>query len=486
MRLRMPPPQHGIFVVLFAVLALVLLSFTALALDAAQLYRRHAILKGAADAAALAAARELDGTEAGLGAAATAAQTVLEEQDLPWSASALRFGASATGEWKSAVPANERWQTRFARVDAAELDPDMATVTRLLALGGAAREVELDAVAVAGPTLVQMAPLAICAMDVLRYSQHPLLDPSATPERMEHGFRRGVSYNLLRLNPEGLDPVNFVVNPVEFPGDGSASPTEANFAHAVVAPYMCTGAMMPSRNGKLYVKQPFPTDLIPELNSRLNLFPAGSACVLAGSPPDTNVYEFLRASWLNNNDINDIAATPRTHAHAEEWTGGGYLGTVADIDFAAYPAERDNMLRHRYGTLWAYARPYYYSSSAADNQGALAAPSSMKDLYPVKVTAPMKEVVSTWSSSRTPPYVFAGTSTTYKAPASARKLRYQRVLHVPLLDCPVVGSEATVLAIGKFMLTVPASNAAGDTYISGEFGGLAAGSGRAIATRLYR
>ena len=65
MRQRMPPPQNGIFVVLFAVLALVLLSFTALALDAAQLYRRYAILKSAADAAALAAARELDGTEAG-------------------------------------------------------------------------------------------------------------------------------------------------------------------------------------------------------------------------------------------------------------------------------------------------------------------------------------------------------------------------------------------------------------------------------------
>ncbi|HYE40063.1 MAG TPA: hypothetical protein VEB23_09040, partial [Ramlibacter sp.] len=104
----------------------------------------------------------------------------------------------------------------------------------------------------------------------------------------------------------------------------------------------------------------------------------------------------------------------------------------------------------------------------------------------VKVTAPMKEVVSTWSSSRSAPYIFAGTSTTFKAPTSTRKLRYQRVLHVPLLECPVVGSEATVLAIGKFMLTVPASNAAGNTYISAEFGGLAAGSGRSMATRLYR
>lgn len=486
MKPRMPPPQQGIYVVLFAVLALVLLSFTALALDAAQVYRRHAAMKRAADAAALAAARELDGSPAGVTAAANAAQAVLEEQGMAWSASALRFAVSVDGEWKAAVPAAELWQTRFARVDAAELDPDMATVTRMLALGGAAREVTLEAVAVAGPTLVQMLPLAICAMDSLRYSERPLVDSAAAPERVEHGFRRGVTYNLLRLNPDGTDPVNFVVNPVDFPG-AAASPSAANFARGVVAPHICSGTMMPSRNGKLFVRQPFPTDLIPELNSRLNQYPAGSACVLAGAPPDTNVYEFLRASWLTNNDINDDPLTPRTHAHAEEWTAGGTrLATVADIDFAAYPLERDNRKRHHYGSLWAYGRPVHYSASAAENQGAQLAISAMKNLYPVKPVVPAKEVESTWPSARTPPYIFAGTVTTFKAPASTRRLRFQRVLHVPLLQCPVVDGEATVLAIGKFMLTVPASNAAGDTYVSAEFGGLVAGSGRSIATRLYR
>lgn len=485
MRLRMPPPQHGIFVVLFAVLALVLLSFTALALDAAQLYRRHAALKRTADAAALAAARELDGSQAGLEAAATAAQTVLEEQDLIWSASALRFAISADGEWRAAVPPDELWRTRFARIDASELDPGMATMTRMLALGGVAREVALEAVAVAGPTLVQMMPLAICAMDSLRYSERPLADSTAAPERVEHGFRRGVTYNLLRLNPDGTDAVNFVVNPVDVPG-AAAVPAESNFTRAVVGPYICSGAMMPPRNGKLFVRQPFPTDLIPEINARLNLYPEGSTCVLAGAPPDANVYEFLLPSWMNNNYIDDDISKPRTQAHAEEWNGGGYLATVADIDLDAFPLERDNLVRHRYGALWAYGRPYHYSSSAADNQGAQASPSAMKNLYPVKVTAPMKDVVSTWATNRTPPYIYAGTATTFKAPVSTRKLRYQRVLHVPLLQCPVVGNEATVLAVGKFMLTVPASNVAGNTYIAAEFGGLMAGSGRSISTRLYR
>jgi hypothetical protein len=42
-------------------------------------------------------------------------------------------------------------------------------------------------------------------------------------------------------------------------------------------------------------------------------------------------------------------------------------------------------------------------------------------------------------------------------------------LNVALLSCPVAGSSANVLAIGKFFMTVPAT----DTQIWAEFAGIA-------------
>jgi hypothetical protein len=273
-----------------------------------------------------------------------------------------------------------------------------------------------------------------------------------------------VTYNLLRLNPApaSTEGANFLVNPVDFP-DAAGGLDTANFTHAAVAPFVCEGSMAQPPGNQVYVQQPFPTDLIPELNSR---FGTASSCPAA--LPDRSIKEFLDADWLNND--------PRPTAHAEErFAADGSLVTVADLP-GGTPASRT---KEDYGTVWAYARPVRYSASAANHAGPAFKKADDEKLYPVDSGAKLD---ITWSDFTT----YLPYNSSFEAP-SGNFLRYRRVLHVPLLECPVTSGTATVLAVGKFMLTVPASNAdPSNPYISAEFGGLLPGSAGSTDTRLYQ
>src|SRR5206468_1917006 len=79
----------------------------------------------------------------------------------------------------------------------------------------------------------------------------------------------------------------------------------------------------------------------------------------------------------------------------------------------------------------------------------------------------------------TTPYQAAGGSATYKP------YRNTRVLHVPLLRCPVPpgsSATATVVGIGKFFMTVPASSSA----LYAEFAGMDTEAALGGNARLYR
>ncbi|MDE1941849.1 MAG: hypothetical protein KGI47_01730 [Betaproteobacteria bacterium] len=74
--------QSGSITLVFASVLAVLLGFLALAIDLSRLYLARSTLQGAADAAALAGARELDGTVAGSVNAVFVAQQVLQRYRL--------------------------------------------------------------------------------------------------------------------------------------------------------------------------------------------------------------------------------------------------------------------------------------------------------------------------------------------------------------------------------------------------------------------
>jgi hypothetical protein len=124
-----------------------------------------------------------------------------------------------------------------------------------------------------------------------------------------------------------------------------------------------------------------------------------------------------------------------------------------------------------YGPLWAFAKAAQWSSYVPGTPE----PSTGYTTFPSTPAAwatlyPPGPVPNAYPA--TTPYGASG-GTTFDGPSPANRpgVRLRRVLNVPLLSCPVgAGSNvsATVLAIGRFFMTVPATS----TSIPAEFAGV--------------
>lgn len=491
MKPQKPAAQDGVFAILFAVLLVVILSLAGLALDIGFAYERHGDMKNFANVAALAAAHELDGTVAGIDRALDQADARVRanswgnEYPADWDDAALSLGTTPDGPWQDAayvrgLPLQELKLYRYARVDAGLLDSAMTTVVRHFPFGGQRENQMASVVSVAGPVMTQMLPLAICAMDDDAHKGRLVWNRLGVEELVEHGFRRGVSYNLLQLNPEGTEPASYVVNPVDFPDSGGGLDA-ANFTHEAVAPFVCSGTMPQPRTDQVYVQKPFPTSLFPEINSRLGL---SSSCAATAALPDRNIKDYFSPypGWLPVNPEQPYAAPRKTK--------GGRLISVADVD----PAEEDDVDENStapfdpdnpdfpetkaYGTLWAYTRPVRYNSSSATYAGPTFKKADAANLYPDDAVINLGDLSVT-------PYM-NGSGSYFQAPGG-NFLRFRRVLHIPLLACPVTGNTATIVAVGKFFLTSQAKvPVTGDPYIAAEFAGLVSGAPVSTETRLFQ
>jgi hypothetical protein len=277
---------------------------------------------------------------------------------------------------------------------------------------------------------------------------------SATPtpsapnvELVEYGFRRGVGYDLMRLNPGGTSPANFVISPIG-----------GNLDDETVGAFVCTGTMAAREivGKNVTVATPFPlATLFDRFNSRFDIYPAGG-CNPNSAPPDANIRAYDRAvpgrvPWMTP------TSGPQT---AQTTTAGGKLWTVADPLPAAAPDAQS------YGVLWSYAKAVPFSSYTAGS------PEPATGYTPFDTSAwstlydPGRPAASGYPT--TTPYA-ATSGTNMLAPSAAHKpgLRDRRVLNIPLLACPVGGGTATVLAVGKFFMTVPATA----TSLYAEFAG---------------
>lgn len=480
--------QRGAIAVMFVVMLVGVMGMIGLALDLALVYNRKAELQALADATALAAARSLNGEVAGITNALTQATLVANNHTyqygkLPfgWSSSALRFSTAADtpdAGWMDAAaakaaPAN----VLFAKVDIGQLDAEPRTISTVL-IGVVSSELTTattSARAVAGRASVNVLPLAICAQSATpAASRANVAGNAAYNELVEYGFRRGVSYDLMKLSPSGTAAENFLIDPLSPPGTtGSA----AHLTAAVAAPFVCNGSMpMASvKGGTITVLRGFPIGALHDhLNSRLDLY-SGNACAPEAAPPDTNVKQYPPAGavWMQDDPEGQTAA---------EWTSNSTrLWTVAD------PLPGAASTPPKYGPLWAYSRavPYSaYSASVPEPVGGYAAPFSVtawSRLYtpnpPIPDSYPSALATST-------PYSTVDNPAYFDAP-DRPGLAKRRVLNVALLSCPVgAGSvaSATVLAVGRFFMTVAATNDA----ISAEFAGTAAQSTLTGAVELQR
>ncbi|MGK5035722.1 TadE/TadG family type IV pilus assembly protein [Janthinobacterium sp. LB3P118] len=456
--------QRGAMLIAFSILLIVVLGFIGLALDVGQVIGRKTELQNLADNAALAAAAELVGTPEGLLIAVAKAKHSAADRSA-WrrrmegailSDASIRFASTPdapASEWHAAGAVPDATTALFVRVDTQANDPSLGRVATafLGAWSPALRTLDTGARAVAGRSSLHLTPLAICALSGSAAS--PRTNAALLPavELLEYGFRRGVAYNLLKLNPHGPAAEHFVLNPLGRPGMLGSS---LHVSEASVLPFVCSGTVLYPRIGSasVHVHRPFPAALWPAFNARFNQH-AGSGCHPVTAPPDTNIraYPNTAANWWMTNTPDAPSAL----------STGNPLLSVADPESNATPPTLGS-----YGPLWSFAKAVKYSSVKPPGGYLPFATSDWPRLYPAAPAAPAAKS----GYPATPPYQTLAYQT---APTGNTGVAQRRLLHIALLACPVpAGSDvlAQVRGIGRFFMTAPASNG----VLSAEFAGLVA------------
>jgi Flp pilus assembly protein TadG len=469
--------QGGAIGIITAVLMPVLIGFLGLALETARLYNRQEEMRSLAQAAAVSAAGQLNGTSEGItNAIANAVYIVASGSDntkklhyqykstITFSDGAIKFASSPDGAagWLDANSAKASPAgLAYVRVATNDLDVDYGTVDLyLMQVLSRTKALRISYTTVAGKRRHKLIPLAICEMS--KDPTQPFKErkySSGYSELTEYGFRRGVSYNLMNLSPNSSSPVNYVVDPISLPPKGG------NFATGTVGPYVCTGTVeLPQVIGaQLNLQSPFPiSQFVSHLNSRFNKFNSTTKeCSAISAPPDSNIRSFAAGSgnidWMTDpGTAHPVAdtATPSTTR----------LETIADLDPSKSPASAAS-----YGPLWVFARAVPWSSYTAGQSEPSAgytpfpATSSIwKSLYS---PGPSLGTYPTDTNNATP---YSSTQAAGLPSTNYPGQMYRRVLNVPLLSCPADGSAGKVVAIARFFMTGQATTSA----INAEFAGV--------------
>lgn len=484
-----PASERGSAAVPFVLALPVMLGMMALAVDVSYIYTRKSELQQIADSIALAAAKELNGTSAGATNAATQAKKIAIANfynglgsQVDWNPEALTFAPSANtpdDQWKSvsAIGSNAvADKLLFAKLDTSMLrsmDGDDPGLLRVL-LGGivdAATETRVSALAVAGPTAVQVTPLAVCALDTVPVGTR--VNPGAASESTEYGFRRGVSYNLLDLSPASSTPQAYLVNPVD---SGASANNPLHFGAAYVKQFVCNGsvALGSVRAGSKVHVAPLTLDLSAWLNARFNDFSGAGACDKTLTPAaDQDLREYIGKqagsypSWY-------MAITPdpypRTAASTNRSPG---TGRVTFADLTAGQSGDSTPTAASFGPLWTYAKPVPVG-------GGTFSTTDWPKLY----------VVGAQSVTITDSAAYPATGVPYANPAhrinNSSGLKDRRVLSIPLLACPGgnPGAPASVLGIGRFFMTARATSS--PAIVPGEFAGMVQAGVAVGSVALYR
>lgn len=437
--------EDGVIAIMTAFVIVLMIAMFGFALDLSRAYNRKIELKSVVDAVALAAANALDGTTTGIdnaeSAAASAASTFsfsYSNGSINWSPDALTFGMTADGSggWMDGNAAKATaGKVFFVRVDTAKLEPSPGQVENVLipVLSSRFAVTNVEAVSVAGRDSLNALPLAICANSTTPAS-------SLSGELVEYGFRRGISYDLMRPNPAGAMPQHFLVNPIAPAGTNGASMKN----HLdIVAAYVCTGKMaIPSlQGGEITVEQDFPLDqFYQHLNSRFGTYVTPCQPSSAPADPGAKSFELGSATWIKSQPTGLSVGPLWSYAKAAKYSSyTAYKGVEPAAGYATYSATQAD-----WNTL--YPGP----------------PAATLQSYPV-----------------TTPYQANGGANAYKTAKNTR------VLRIPLLQCPISTGTlmtAKVLGVGKFFMTTPATV----STLPGEFAGMETWVAIGGNARLYR
>lgn len=530
--------QRGVVAVIAGLTAVTLFAFGGVVLDLGHLYIAKTELQNASDAAALAGAKELNNKLAGVTAAVNRAIATAAQHEYDFSSPVtitianIRLGAcpnaSNANTWSrpgtrtptcSFVPASSVTSDALASgLTFLEVDTgDQTLDTYLMRVAGAAFDTTQTAgYSVAGRFFTNVTPIGVCAVDPDNLTRKYVY-PDGSTELIELGFRRGVSYNIIELNPLVSTGTPMLINPVDAP-PGACDPnhSSANFT----APFVCQGnsavAGTIGSDTKVYVNTGFSAGPIQKaLNSRFAEFGGGSPCDPATAPSDSNIKHFA-ANPIPG--INGITGHPRDWMEVGDTILPNHQTVTLNPDlaglhepdywpYAAPPSLAPNPYApnpppatptlpfERYGVLWSYSRPYQADGSSPPKAGTPITATNLNwaNLYNAgnPQTATGKDLLDTY-----PPSI--GGSFTASTPAvpspynqtsgeyfDAPPLVYRpgranrRVLNIVIVDCRAfVGfgglscQALPVKAIGKFFMQVPSDLNGSPKRIDTEFAGL--------------
>jgi Flp pilus assembly protein TadG len=451
--------QRGAIAIMTALLLPLLIGFLALAFELGQAYNRKAEMQSIADAIAIAAAKKLNGSSSGIDDALDAARDVVESGDatttrpryrygkmMTFSDAAIQFGNASDGGQTGWMPAQAAKvspvKIAYVKVDTNSLNSDYGKIEFIFVQAlGKFKPLYMSHTTIAGKQHIKLMPFAICSMsrDATQPFQ-PRVTPEGYSELTEYGFRRGISYNIMKLSPNTASGVSYLVDPINLPPKGG------NFTSSTVAPYMCAGTVEYQKviGKKLNLQSDFSfSQFIGHLNSRFDL--ANGPCSAVAAPPDSNTKQFTYST-------NNWMTSPGRQV-AKQLISSSRMETVAD---AIPPAAQAS---GSYGPLWTFAQAVPWSSYKPEE------PEPAKGYVPFQATsvvwnslyATVPGLSSYPTDSKTSAYSPPYFSQSGAVPATNYPgVQGRRVLNVPLLECPAPGDPGVVVAIAKFFMTVQA------------------------------
>lgn len=430
---------------------LVLFGFMALVFDLGRTYVVRTELQNAADAAALAGAKDLNRKATGVSKAiATVAAIGLQNKttftfnsdaSINITPSMISVGSCPGDNCMvpiSSVTSDDAAADKtFIKVDI----PSDGLTTFFAGIFGTSTT-QTYGRAVAGYYLTDVTPIGICAIDTVRGGTRTA---GALVELTEFGFRRGVSYNIMELGPLAGSGQPYLLNPVDKWGGPSCDPSHSSATYT--APFVCSGssATVGTVPGYVFGNTGISAGPIEvALNSRFNL----NAC----APQDTNV-----------------------KAYAFGTPGDGYPASWMEPDPSRQSIKTDSATNKPvttpsfadYGVLWTYSRAVQAVAPTPPASGPYTAgdsftPDKWTDLYG-------GSQVGNYPTAPYTPYSAGGN---YATPTSG--IRDRRVLNIAIVNCSEstgTGCNSTIKveAIGKFFMQVKADL---PKSINAEFAGL--------------
>lgn len=406
--------QQGAIAILVGFTLFILIGMLALVIDLGHLYLAKTGLQNGADAAALAGAKELNGTAAGIAAAKQKAIDVARQNEYSFG---LPVGTQdndaglvmevGSCQSDSCMEPIDSVNTNILAADKMflKVDTQQRNLTAWFAGLFGVDQTSTSGVAVAGRVVPDIVPVAIC-----EFPNDPT-NPNAT----ELGFERGVSYDVAEANPIGPGTI-FWIDPVATTAgvcDGSV-PTSL--------PYVCTGKInfTPVAGATVYTNTGMSSPQLEALNSRFGDYPPQASCDPATAPSDANVREYsFTASG---------SRMPRTWMQPDPTR----QSIVVDVfNGVRQPKPWGSRTFDDYGVLWSEARPQVAIADSTDTQ-----------------------VSTRWTNMYKAP---ANAATGYPQP-SAYMLDGgdgRRVINMAILECTTSGGlcrPATVKGVGEFFL----------------------------------